>query len=567
MLQGYVDKARKGDRNAFEELVKWHTNYVYNLAYHLTGGNRSDSDDLAQMTFIRAFQAMKRFEGRSEFKTWLHRITVNLWKNLVRSQKRRKYFQHRSINEDPTDESRSRPLELEETRQGPLENVENLEISQIVREMINQLPADEKEVIILRDIEGYAYDEIAEMVSIPLGTVKSRLARARRLLRNALDPILSIIPERNSEARTFKVVGSTKRLDKLFANTLQKVAEILELTVTPADQKVFDIVPGTHLLSAFHSYTNAIVLLKKPAIKNNTRIKAVLYFTEALKSDAGYLSARVGRAACRINLAKTARGKSAKRYITLAKNDVDKAVRINPVDPLLLNAQAGYLMLFKKYADAKKIAEKNLALYPANHENYLLLGKIYRALKMTAEAEKILLQGLDQQGTALQKKAFHRELGLLLLKKKDKHEEVYLKEVLKLEPNNYRLYYLRATALFRLKRYLDVMTEIQKAEVLKKWRDLNLLKAETVLALGNVFYEEGDYDRAFSYASIAINIRDRHFETLLLMAKVLRKKGFRLEAKRQLEAARKLARKKHPKDHLWLGTECVSQTNNADHVF
>ncbi len=190
MLQGYVDKARKGDRNAFEELVKWHTNYVYNLAYHLTGGNRSDSDDLAQMTFIRAFQAMKRFEGRSEFKTWLHRITVNLWKNLVRSQKRRKYFQHRSINEDPTDESRSRPLELEETRQGPLENVENLEISQIVREMINQLPADEKEVIILRDIEGYAYDEIAEMVSIPLGTVKSRLARARRLLRNALDPIL-----------------------------------------------------------------------------------------------------------------------------------------------------------------------------------------------------------------------------------------------------------------------------------------------------------------------------------------------------------------------------------------
>ncbi|MCD4814273.1 hypothetical protein K8S19_11350 [bacterium] len=370
---------------------------------------------------------------------------------------------------------------------------------------------------------------------------------------------LSIIPERNSEARTFKVVGSTKRLDKLFANTLQKVAEILELTVTPADQKVFDIVPGTHLLSAFHSYTNAIVLLKKPAIKNNTRIKAVLYFTEALKSDAGYLSARVGRAACRINLAKTARGKSAKRYITLAKNDVDKAVRINPVDPLLLNAQAGYLMLFKKYADAKKIAEKNLALYPANHENYLLLGKIYRALKMTAEAEKILLQGLDQQGTALQKKAFHRELGLLLLKKKDKHAEVYLKEVLKLEPNNFRLYYLRATALFRLKRYLDVMTEIQKAEVLKKWRDLNLLKAETVLALGNVFYEEGDYDRAFSYASIAINIRDRHFETLLLMAKVLRKKGFRLEAKRQLEAARKLARKKHPKDHLWLGTECVAQ--------
>jgi RNA polymerase sigma-70 factor (ECF subfamily) len=190
MLQGYVDKAQKGDRDAFEELVKWHANYVYNLAYHLTGGNRADSDDLAQMTFIRAFRAIKRFEGRSELKTWLHRITVNLWKNLVRSQKRRKYFQHQSINADPADETKTRSLELEETGRGPLEHVESNEISRIVREMINQLPADEKEVIVLRDIEGYAYEEISGMVNIPLGTVKSRLARARRLLKNALEPIL-----------------------------------------------------------------------------------------------------------------------------------------------------------------------------------------------------------------------------------------------------------------------------------------------------------------------------------------------------------------------------------------
>ncbi|MCK5242106.1 RNA polymerase sigma factor [bacterium] len=190
VLKGYVNQARKGDCEAFEALVKYHTNYVFNLAYNLTAGNRSDADDLTQMTFVRAFQAVKRFEGRSEFKTWLHRITVNLWKNMVRSQKRRKYFQHQSINEDPSEDSAGCHLELEENGLGPLEKVEQSETSQIVRAAIGKIPPDEREVTILRDIEGYSYEEIADLCHIPLGTVKSRLSRARRLLRNALDPIL-----------------------------------------------------------------------------------------------------------------------------------------------------------------------------------------------------------------------------------------------------------------------------------------------------------------------------------------------------------------------------------------
>ncbi|MEW6515875.1 MAG: sigma-70 family RNA polymerase sigma factor [candidate division FCPU426 bacterium] len=185
-----IDRARLGDRDAFEALVRTHTNYVYNLAYSLTSGNRSETDDLTQMTFIRAFQAMARFEGRSEFKTWLHRITVNLWKNMVRSQKRRKYFQHHSIDEAPSEDSSSRPLELVETGLDPGERYTHQETSRIVREAIHQLPSDEREVVVLRDLEGYAYEEIARLCRIPLGTVKSRLARARRLLRTALDPVL-----------------------------------------------------------------------------------------------------------------------------------------------------------------------------------------------------------------------------------------------------------------------------------------------------------------------------------------------------------------------------------------
>lgn len=167
-----------------------HTSYVYNLAYNLTAGNRAESDDLTQMTFIRAFQAMARFEGRSEFKTWLHRITVNLWKNMVRSQKRHKYYQHQSIDEAPREDSSSRPLELVENRMDPAEQYEQDETAVVIREAINQLPADEREVMVFRDLEGYAYEEIARVCKIPLGTVKSRLARARRLLRNALEPVL-----------------------------------------------------------------------------------------------------------------------------------------------------------------------------------------------------------------------------------------------------------------------------------------------------------------------------------------------------------------------------------------
>jgi RNA polymerase sigma-70 factor (ECF subfamily) len=185
-----VRLAQTGDQAAFEQLVRQHGSYVFNLAYHLTGGNHSDADDLAQTTFIRAFKALKRFEGRSEFRTWLHRITVNLWKNLVRSQVRRKYFQHRSLNEPPKEGSRGLAQEITEKRPDPAEQVSHGELSGIIQTAIAKLPPDEREVTVLRDVEGYAYEEIAQLCNIPLGTVKSRLARARRLLREALEPVL-----------------------------------------------------------------------------------------------------------------------------------------------------------------------------------------------------------------------------------------------------------------------------------------------------------------------------------------------------------------------------------------
>lgn len=185
-----IERARRGDPLAFEDLVKSHSTYIYNLAFHLTNGNHSEADDLAQMTFIRAFRAIRRFEGRSELRTWLHRITVNLWKNMVRSQVRRKYFHHRSLNEPVGEEDRGGVRDLPEPSSDPATQVERSELDRLIRKAIEQLPLDEREVMVLRDLEGFAYEEIAKLTRLPLGTVKSRIARARRLLRASLEPLL-----------------------------------------------------------------------------------------------------------------------------------------------------------------------------------------------------------------------------------------------------------------------------------------------------------------------------------------------------------------------------------------
>jgi len=181
-----IKQSQQGDKMAFESLVKLNTNYVYNLAYYLCAGDKSSVDDLVQNVFLRAYRAIKKFEGRSQFKTWLHRITVNLWKNMVRTQKRKKYFQHQSIDASKSEEEAGKILEISDQSETPLEKVEQQETYTLIRTAIDKLPEAEKQVVILKDIEDYAYEEIAHICNIPLGTVKSRLSRARRMLREML---------------------------------------------------------------------------------------------------------------------------------------------------------------------------------------------------------------------------------------------------------------------------------------------------------------------------------------------------------------------------------------------
>jgi tetratricopeptide (TPR) repeat protein len=370
----------------------------------------------------------------------------------------------------------------------------------------------------------------------------------------------NIIPGRNFEARSFKISGTRNDLKKMYASIFEKTSDILNLEVSGEENKAMKNIPGTSLYGAYKIYISALNILRPNPGSETLCRKAIPLLDQAIKSDPKFVLARATRANCRINIAQIQKNKLRATNLRLAKKDIDSAFKLEPNQPLLMNVRVEYDLTQKKYAEAKAVALKNLDLHPANYRNYLLLGYVYRFLKDSEASEKILLKGLDQQGTELQKKPFHRELGLLLLKRNDKHAEVYLHEVLKIETKNTRLYFLRATALYRLKRYMDVMNEIQKLEAIKKsWRDVKVLKSKTSFALGQTFFEEGDFDRAYSYTSIALNIQPKKFDILLLMAKTLRKKGFGTEARKQLDKALAAARRKHPKDHLWLGTEFVAQ--------
>lgn len=178
-IKELVRFAKAGDREAFAELVAAYQNKVYSLGYHLTG-NQADAQDLVQEVFLRAFLSLKGFRQEADFGTWLHRITVNQWINSRRRQKN-----HSTVSLDtpiPTDEG-DLFREVAATGPDPLETVTEHELQEMVHRALKELSPDFRTVLVLREIEGYNYEEIARMVGCSLGTVKSRLNRARQALR------------------------------------------------------------------------------------------------------------------------------------------------------------------------------------------------------------------------------------------------------------------------------------------------------------------------------------------------------------------------------------------------
>lgn len=177
-----VSEAAAGSREAFDELVRRHQVQIFNLTRMLTSGD-ADAEDLVQETFVRAYRAIARFRGESAFRTWLSRIAINVVRTHLDRRGRRPV-----IIDTGTDEQEIDRIEN-------LAASDDLETTVGRRRAIDQalaaLPEDLRIVITLRDIQGLEYHEIATAMNVPMGTVESRVFRARRRLRPMLAPLMN----------------------------------------------------------------------------------------------------------------------------------------------------------------------------------------------------------------------------------------------------------------------------------------------------------------------------------------------------------------------------------------
>ena len=170
-------RACKDDVQAFEELMQSHESRIYAIALRMMG-NREDAQDCAQEAMVRIYRAMGSFKGQSALATWIYRITMNSCLDELRRRKARKVTSLDSLVDNgwsPTD-----------TGDTPEEHGLRVEKQNALNQAIQSLPDDMRAAIILRDVKGYSYDEIASILDANVGTIKSRISRGREKLREIL---------------------------------------------------------------------------------------------------------------------------------------------------------------------------------------------------------------------------------------------------------------------------------------------------------------------------------------------------------------------------------------------
>ncbi len=179
--QELIRLAKKGDRSAQAKIVKNHEKMVYNLGLKLLG-DAEKAECVLQETFLKVLQALPKFEEKSQLSTWIYRIATNQALMRIRKKKRG----HVSIDEEMDDDGRDYSAFVQSLEADPLDNLLNLELKEKMDRAIEQLPDNYKTVIVMKDLEGLALKEIAEILDLSLPAVKSNLHRARVTLRNKL---------------------------------------------------------------------------------------------------------------------------------------------------------------------------------------------------------------------------------------------------------------------------------------------------------------------------------------------------------------------------------------------
>lgn len=181
MEQEYIQKAKQGDPQAFEQLVLKYQDKIYTLTVRMVR-DREEALDLAQDAFIKAWQNLDSFQGESSFGTWLYRLTTNLCLDYLRKQNRRQEISVTvSLDEEP-----SGWYEPADPGQDPHRILEQNQLQESVARGLEKLPEHHRRPLVMREVAGLSYQEIAQALELDLGTVKSRIARARMNLRKIL---------------------------------------------------------------------------------------------------------------------------------------------------------------------------------------------------------------------------------------------------------------------------------------------------------------------------------------------------------------------------------------------
>lgn len=187
-----VRRAQEGQQRAFDLLVIRHQSKVLQLVSRFVG--EADAPDVAQDAFIKAYRALPNFKGQSAFYTWLYRIAINTAKNQLVSRKRRPQGQDIDVQDAELYGHTEQMSDIDT----PESQLLTSEIQQAVADAIEQLPDDLRQAITLRELEGLSYEEIAEAMDCPIGTVRSRIFRARAVVDEVLEPLIDRPSQRST---------------------------------------------------------------------------------------------------------------------------------------------------------------------------------------------------------------------------------------------------------------------------------------------------------------------------------------------------------------------------------
>jgi RNA polymerase sigma-70 factor (ECF subfamily) len=186
-----VSSAQKGDLYAFEQLVTKHQKKMFNVAYRLIG-DYGDACEVVQDAFVSAYRNIKTFRGDAKFTTWLTTITLNLSKNRLKQVRSRQGHEAFSLNDPIQTDDGTMTMDPPSKEPSVLDRMETRDVQTRVQDCIKALDTDFRDVLVLRDMQEFSYEEIGSMLKVREGTVKSRLFRARDMVKDCLKKVFPL---------------------------------------------------------------------------------------------------------------------------------------------------------------------------------------------------------------------------------------------------------------------------------------------------------------------------------------------------------------------------------------